>query len=55
MRERERGREKELDFVWVFASDVFGDRTALCGRVVTKGTLVGLFTRVGADVVCQSA
>ena len=30
--------------------DVSGDMAALCGRVVTIGTLIGLFTRVGADV-----
>ena len=34
----------------MFPSDVFGDNTAPCGRVVTIGTLIGLFTRVGADV-----
>ena len=50
---RERG--KELNFVWVFPSDVFGDITAPCGREVTKGTLIGLFTRVGAEVFRQIA
>ena len=48
---RERG--KELDFVWMFPSDVFGDITALCRREVTIGTLIGLFTRVGAEMARQ--
>ena len=49
-------RERELDFVWVFPSDVFGDTAvAMCRRVVTKGTLIGLFTRVGAEVLRQIA
>ena len=34
----------------MFASDVSGEIAAPCGRVVTIGTLIGLFTRVGADV-----
>ena len=46
---------KELDLVWVFPSDVFGEITALCGRKVTVGTLIGLFTRVGAEVLRQMA
>ena len=46
---------KELDFAWVFTSDVSGDMTAPCGRVVTIGTLIGLFTRVGAEVARQIA
>ena len=50
----ERERER-LDFVWMFASDVFGDNTAPCGREVTIGTLIGLFTRVGAEVSRQIA
>ena len=29
---------------------MFRDITAPCGREVTIGTLIGLFTRVGADV-----
>ena len=49
-------RERELDFVWVFLSDVSGDIAAVpCGRVVTIGTLIGLFTRVGAEVFRQIA
>ena len=38
----------------MFALDVFGEMSALCGRVVTIGTLIGLFTRVGADVFDKS-
>ena len=48
-------RGKELDFVWMFALDVIGDRSAPCGREVTIGTLIGLFTRVGANVTRQIA
>ena len=47
-------RDKELDFVWVFSSDVFGEIPAPCGREVTIGTLIGLFTRVGADVLYKT-
>ena len=52
---KRRERDKELDFIWVFASDVSGDTLALGGRVVTIGTLIGLFTRVGAEVSRQIA
>ena len=38
----------------MFASDVFGEIAAPCGRVVTMGTLIGLFTRVGADVLYKT-
>ena len=44
---------KELDFVWVLASDMSDEITAPCGRVNTVGTLIGLFTRVGAEVSRQ--
>ena len=46
---------KELDFVWMFPSDMSGEITALGGRVNTVGTLIGLFTRVGAEVFRQMA
>ena len=45
---------KKTDFVWVFVFDVFAKITALCGRVITVETLIGLFTRVGAEVFCSS-
>ena len=48
-------RGKELDFVRVFASDVSGESAALCGPVVTIGTLIGLFARVGTEVMRQIA
>ena len=46
---------KDLDFVWVLSSDVFGEIPVACGREVTIGTLIGLFTRVGAEVSRQIA
>ena len=46
---------KELDFVWVLPSDVYDEIIALGGRVNTVGTLIGLFTRVGAEVFRQIA
>ena len=46
---------KELDFVWVLSSDMYDEITAPCGRVVTVGTLIGLFTREDAEVLRQMA
>ena len=46
---------KELDFVWVLSSDMSDETTALGGRVNTVGTLIGLFTRVDAEVFRQTA
>ena len=44
---------KVLDIVWMLPSDVSDEIIAPCGRVVTVGTLIGLFIRVGAEVFRQ--